>query len=126
MKGSCTVLIARQYIAQFLSGTTLFANRRVEVTIAGGLFLAKNRDTLEEGWKALFARRKQDAESDGQRLPELKKGDLLNCRDVELAQKETQPPKAFTDATLLSAMTGISRYVYRYRGSQDSPGKPTV
>ncbi|MGI9276267.1 MAG: DNA topoisomerase III [Endozoicomonas sp.] len=103
-------LIARQYIAQFYPDHS-FASRRVEVTIEGGLFLAKSRETLEEGWKSLFARRKQDAETDGQRLPELKKGDILNCREAELAEKETQPPKAFTDATMLSAMTGIARYV---------------
>lgn len=44
-------------------------------------------------------------------LPPLTLGQILHCRHGELMEKQTQPPKAFTDATLLSAMTGINRYV---------------
>ncbi|MDH3325525.1 MAG: DNA topoisomerase, partial [Gammaproteobacteria bacterium] len=44
-------------------------------------------------------------------LPALNEGDKLFCTRGELLEKQTQPPKYFTDATLLAAMTGISRYV---------------
>ena len=37
-------------------------------------------------------------------------GDEL-LRKGEIAEKQTQPPRPFTDATLLSAMTGIARFV---------------
>jgi len=46
-----------------------------------------------------------------QSLPALKKGDALDCQHGELVEKQTQPPLHFTDATLLSAMTGIARFV---------------
>ena len=46
-----------------------------------------------------------------QQLPPLIKGQALHCFKGECLQKQTQPPKAFTDATLLAAMTGISRFV---------------
>ncbi len=36
---------------------------------------------------------------------------MLDCLKGELVEKMTQAPKHFTDATLLAAMTGISRYV---------------
>lgn len=113
-------LIARHYVAQFYPDHT-FTSRRLEVVIEGGLFVAKSRQTLEAGWKDLFARQQangsgddkndQGKEANNNSLPDLKKGDPVHCVDAELAEKQTQPPKAFTDATLLSAMTGIARFV---------------
>jgi DNA topoisomerase-3 len=45
------------------------------------------------------------------KLPNVKKGQPVLCTDANLVEKQTTPPKYFTDATLLSAMTGIARYV---------------
>lgn len=44
-------------------------------------------------------------------LPVVAKGDTLLCERGEVVEKQTQPPRYFTDATLLSAMTGIARFV---------------
>ena len=44
-------------------------------------------------------------------LPALTEGQSLWCHQGEIADKQTQPPAYFTDATLLAAMTGISRFV---------------
>lgn len=41
----------------------------------------------------------------------MEKGQILYCEKGEIMTKKTQPPKHFTDATLLSAMTGIARFV---------------
>ncbi|VEB60440.1 DNA topoisomerase III [Salmonella enterica subsp. enterica] len=35
----------------------------------------------------------------------------LLCEKGEVVERQTQPPRHFTDATLLSAMTGIARFV---------------
>jgi len=43
--------------------------------------------------------------------PPLKAGQPLHCERGELLEKNTTPPPYFTDATLLAAMTGISRFV---------------
>jgi len=100
--------IARQYVMQFYPPCR-YADRRVEIEIAGGLFLAKVRQILEPGWKALLGKEAQD-EAEGQ-LPVLKVDEQLLCERGELLDKMTQPPKAFSDASLLSAMTGIARFV---------------
>lgn len=109
-------LIARQYLCQFYPKYE-YDERQVEVMIEGGKFLAKERKTQVMGWKQLFPPRKEkndDENSDEQTtLPELKKGDKLHCSRGELLERETKPPKHFTDATLLAAMTGIARYVNR-------------
>ena len=122
--------VARQYLAQFYPAYC-YSETTVQVTIEGGLFNTKARQDKSLGWKQLFARQepngskasgnksteesagKDDEENDefiGQ-LPPLKLGQALHCTRGELLEKNTQPPKAFTDATLLGAMTGISRYV---------------
>jgi DNA topoisomerase-3 len=86
-----------------------YADRRVEVEIAGGQFVAKVRQITDPGWKALMGKEAQE-EDEGQ-LPALTVGESLHCELGELLEKMTQPPKAFTDASLLAAMTGIARFV---------------
>lgn len=114
-------LIGRQYVAQFYPDHT-FRKRVVDVDIEKGLFRASSRQTIEDGWKTLIhlgMGRKHSNENAGDRtnseensfLPELTKGDVLDCREAGLEEKQTQPPKPFNDATLLSAMTGIARFV---------------
>lgn len=119
-------LIARQYLAQFYP-PWVYTDRQIDVDIVGGLFIAKARQTLEPGWKVLFTPKQKlsqqalglqdvsnaQAESAGlpTHLPELKKGDPLKCLSGQLLEKLTAAPSYFTDATLLSAMTGIARFV---------------
>ncbi|MCL1041442.1 DNA topoisomerase III [Shewanella marisflavi] len=107
--------LARQYLAQFYP-VYRYHETQVEVEIAGGHFHTKAKQEIALGWKQLFPKRSDDkAESEGEeglaQLPPLHKGQALHSGLGELIEKQTQPPKAFTDATLLSAMTGISRYV---------------
>ena len=107
--------VARQYLAQFYPAY-IFLETVVDVIIQNGLFIAKAKQDKSLGWKALFKYQKdekpKDTDKDMQsRLPSLTKGQPLECIKGELVEKQTQPPKAFTDATLLSAMTGINRYV---------------
>ena len=143
-------LVARQYLIQFYPPFE-YADKQIDAEVAGGLFIAKQKDVLKEGWKALFPKPKTkaagrgfnvssaagargdaanadgdsgqgngaDNEGDGdsaggfssKKLPTVKKGDLVTCTAADLAEKQTSPPKHFTDATLLGAMTGIARYV---------------
>ena len=104
-------LIARQYLCQFFPPHE-YSDSRVEIIIAGGLFIASARQSISPGWKVLFQTRVED-QPDGKQenLPQLKKGESLHCPEGELLEKNTIPPAYFTDATLLAAMTGISRYV---------------
>ena len=44
-------------------------------------------------------------------MPPLTQGQALESLQAELLERNTSPPAHFTDATLLSAMTGIALYV---------------
>ncbi|QSX32312.1 DNA topoisomerase III [Shewanella avicenniae] len=105
---------ARQYLAQFYP-SYLYWDTRVTIDIAGGHFKASSKREQQAGWKQLFRTKEQDNEQDDDEacglLPKLTVGQLLRCLRGEVVEKTTQPPKHFTDATLLAAMTGISRYV---------------
>ncbi|WP_290703606.1 DNA topoisomerase III [Amphritea sp.] len=99
-------LVSRYYLAQFMAPYE-YDDTRVELKIAGGEFIATAHQTQISGWKQLLS----SSEAKQSTLPLLKEGQSLRCTDALLEEKNTQPPKYFTDATLLAAMTGISRYV---------------
>ncbi len=120
-------LIARQYLCQFYPAYE-YLETQVEVRIGSGLFTASARQTRSWGWKVLFgksdeqtsaprkgagddARSEADASVANVELPPLRQGDRLLCERGELLEKQTRPPQPFNDATLLAAMTGISRFV---------------
>ncbi|MBE2897097.1 DNA topoisomerase III [Pasteurellaceae bacterium HPA106] len=102
-------LIARQYLMQFCDDT-LFNKTKIELEIAGGAFVAQTRGIAQLGWKALLGAHDDETKTE-RALPKVKKGDVLHCDHGEVVEKQTQPPKPFTDATLLAAMTGIARFV---------------
>ncbi|MBS0903576.1 DNA topoisomerase III [Pantoea dispersa] len=103
-------LIARQYLMQFCPDA-VFRKCVIDLDIGGGRFVAKARFLAEAGWRALLGSKERDEENDGTPLPVVSKGDELLCERGEVLAKQTQPPRPFTDATLLSAMTGIARFV---------------
>jgi DNA topoisomerase-3 len=113
-------LVARQYLAQFFPAY-VYLDVKVAVRIKGGLFTAGSKRPDKMGWKVLFPKRKEKREEKGDdesntardqhAIPALKKGDAIDCTEAEVRDKLTQPPLPFNDASLLSAMTGISRFV---------------
>ncbi len=103
-------LIARQYLMQFCPDA-VFRKCVITLDIAGGKVIAKARFLADAGWRALLGAKERDDENDGLPLPVVAKGDVLLCEKGEVVERQTQPPRPFTDATLLSAMTGIARFV---------------
>ncbi|RTZ14119.1 DNA topoisomerase III [Vibrio aquaticus] len=101
--------IARQYLMQFYPAA-VYAEAKLVFDIAGGTFIAKGRQLVSAGWKALMGKvDEEDASVDT--VPPLAKGTVLTCREGEIKDRKTEPPKHFTEATLLQAMTGIARFV---------------
>jgi DNA topoisomerase-3 len=106
-------LVARQYLAQFYPAHE-YSDSQIDLEIAKGRFIAKARESLKPGWKALFPARNEEHKGESAlntSLPTLQKGDSCFCEQGEVLDKQTTPPKPFDDASLLAAMTGIARYV---------------
>ncbi|EDK26685.1 DNA topoisomerase III [Vibrionales bacterium SWAT-3] len=103
--------IARQYLMQFYP-PAVFADAKLVFDIAGGVFIAKGRQLINPGWKVLMGKTDTEDKGDGtDTVPPLDKGTELACREGVISDKKTEPPKHFTEATLLQAMTGIARFV---------------
>ncbi|SEQ48973.1 DNA topoisomerase III [Basfia succiniciproducens] len=102
-------LIARQYLMQFCPDAE-YRKSKISLKIAGGNFVAQARNLQIAGWKELLGKEDENEQLEPP-LPIVKKGQQLFCEKGEVISKKTQPPKPFTDATLLSAMTGIARFV---------------
>jgi len=106
-------LVARQYIAQFYPAFE-YLDKQIKTEVAAGLFVSKQKDIINNGWKDLFPVSKQRKEADefsAVNLPVVNSGDVVQCLHGDLLEKNTSAPKHFTDATLLGALTGIARYV---------------
>lgn len=111
-------LVARRYVQQFLPPFE-YLQSRAEISLANEVFVACGRRTLALGWKAfepVASSADAPEEGDGDAaeeasLPPLGVGDRLVCRSARLLEKRTQPPKPFTDATLIQAMCNIGRFL---------------
>ncbi len=102
-------LVARRFLAVF-HPEAVFERTRVETTVATHIFRTSGRVLLVAGWKAVYgdeAENGQIGEDDtggDQMLPKLEQGEGVQTESVESLRKETQPPRRFTDASLLGAM----------------------
>jgi DNA topoisomerase-3 len=82
-------------------------------------FKARGVVETEAGWRQyreVLATKKNAAEDKPEKeettvLPPLTQGESIQCTGTQLLDKNTTPPKHFTEATLLDAMTSIARYV---------------
>ncbi len=104
-------LIARQYLMQFYPAAE-YAEAKLDFDIAGGHFVAKGKKLMSPGWRALLPNNKSGQDEELESLvPPLEKGTVLTCTRGVIKDCMTEPPRHFTEATLLQAMTGIGRFV---------------
>lgn len=125
-------LVARAFIAVFypdckFETTTVFGEvQRTDKPVSETddtskvLFRTSGRVTLDEGWKVVLKRNKNEGENDSQNeevgenenagLPQFTKGES-GPHIPSLAEKWTQPPKPYTEATLLRAMETAGKFV---------------
>lgn len=84
----------------------------------GQSFTAKGKRILSEGWREIdrifraFLKEKP-ADGDGDTLPDFTKGQTFGGAEVSVTEHFTQPPKPYTEDTLLSAMENA--------GKEDTP-----
>ncbi|MGO1750404.1 MAG: DNA topoisomerase III [Marinobacter sp.] len=104
-------LISRYYVMQF-SADAMHREGRLTVRVSEHRFRATETAVLTPGWKALELKlRDGRKEADKPPLPRLDKGEPVFCEDSSISERKTKPPQHFNDATLLSAMTNIARFV---------------
>ncbi len=105
--------ICRYYIMQFLPPIRKRPLSAIIKTEYGDL-RATSTYVLDEGYKKYFTPEKEDSqeeEEDASRF-DLPKGTYpIQLVSSELQEKETNPPKRYTQASLIRDMTSIAKYV---------------
>src|SRR4051812_2918433 len=102
-------LVAKRFLAIF-HPDAVFERTRVETTVKEHVFRTSGRVLLEAGWRSVYGQevaspdKPEDDSGGDQLLPKLELGEDVETRRVESLRKETQPPRRFTEASLLGAM----------------------
>ena len=105
-------LIARRFIAVFYPDCR-FATTTVIGETDGIEFKATGKQILEPGWRVIFSKEPQEEHRDseeGNVLPAFVKGES-GPHEPSLYEKWTQPPRPYTEATLLRAMETAGKLV---------------
>ena len=107
-------LVARRFIAVFYPDCK-FSTTTVLGEVEKVEFKATGKQILEEGWREVFggkSDKSDESESDDkeQVLPAFEKGEH-GPHEPSLAEKQTTPPKPYTEATLLRAMETAGKMV---------------
>jgi len=101
-------LVAKTTVAMFLPDYQ-YEETIIEEKTGELLFKAKGQVPLIKGWQKLFNVQKDENEQ-APILPKVKIGDIVDS-ELQTAEKETTPPKYYTEGTLLTAMKTAGKTV---------------
>ena len=93
-------LICRRFLALFAKNA-IRESVDVVIDVDGNKFLANGRRTLDKGWMEFYG---PYAKFDELILPDLKKGDTLDVKDLEMLDKETAPPPRYSQASIIKEL----------------------
>lgn len=107
-------LIALRFIAAFYPDCE-FMQTTVMADVAGVKFKAMGKVIVKNGWRELYtteqtSKDSDDDNSDSRVLPPMTVGES-GPHKPDLAKKQTQPPKLYTEGTLLRAMESAGKTV---------------
>ncbi|MEA2286311.1 MAG: topoisomerase [Solirubrobacteraceae bacterium] len=108
-------MVTRRFLAVF-HPEAVFENTRVETTVAEHVFRTRGKVLLVPGWRGVYGELAEgeagdDDEGRDQTLPRLERGEQVATREADALEKETQPPRRYSDASLLGAMETAGKLV---------------
>jgi len=113
-------LIRRRYLAQFL-GDFEFTKTVIELVCEGERFIKSGKTPKVQGWRRAYAGlvsqtpvKSKSADGEAEKdvvIPDVDKGDQAINRVAETTKTQTNPPKRFTEGTLLGAMESIDKVI---------------
>ncbi len=93
-------LIVKRFLATFAK-PALRETMEVALDVKGELFLTKGTRTLEANWHVYYRPYLQLEEIT---LPDMKEGEIVAVRKIDKVDKETQPPKRYTQASIIKEL----------------------
>ncbi len=99
-EGKLYDLIVKRFLSCF-GDSAIEINTTIDIMIEDETFRASGKITKERGWYAIYApyvKEKHDI------LPEVEKGEEVKNKGIDVEEKETQPPKRYTQSSLLKEL----------------------
>ncbi|MFQ6056912.1 MAG: DNA topoisomerase, partial [Methanosarcinales archaeon] len=93
-------LICRRYFTHFAS-EAVRESMKVTILVNKHKFFTTGRRTIEKGWMEFYG---PYAKFDEIILPDLRKGDELNVKKLEMLSKETTPPPRYSQASIIKLL----------------------
>lgn len=107
-------LILKRFIAIFYPHY-IYTQTKVIVNVEDENLVAKGKVVDQLGWMKFYLSNStsqgKGKNEDEQTLPSVQKGDKFVVKDAQVLSKKTQPPKPYTEASLLSAMENAGRFI---------------
>ena len=106
-------LIAQRYVAAMLPDHE-YDETRIAFDANGVPFSAKGQVARVAGWKAAFGHDVSDlgddADADAVALPAIADGEQATAKAVDVEGRKTQPPKPYTEGTLIEDMKSVAKF----------------
>ena len=109
-------MVVRRFLAVF-HPEAVFENTRLETTVAEHVFRTRGRVLVVPGWRGVYGEgfedrsAQDDDEGTEQALPKVEQGEAARTLEVGAEEKETKPPRRYSDASLLAAMETAGKLV---------------
>jgi DNA topoisomerase-1 len=93
-------LIVRRFLATF-GDPAVRETVKIDIDVREEKFVAKGTRTKEKGWHDLYGKYAMQKEEE---LPKTEKGESVDITEVTMTDKETQPPKRYTQASIIKEL----------------------
>jgi DNA topoisomerase-3 len=112
-------MVVRRFLAVF-HPDAVFENTKVETTVAEHVFRTRGKVMLVPGWRGVYGESaeptgsgagSEEDEGREQQLPKLEQGEAAEVREVAAEEKETKPPRRYSEGSLLAAMETAGKLV---------------
>ncbi len=93
-------LIVKRFMATF-ADAAIRQTMTIDINCRQEIFIAKGTTTIEKGWHKFY---EPYVRLEEEELPELNKKDKVDVKKIRLHDKETQPPKRYTPASIIKEL----------------------
>ncbi|MBV7392390.1 topoisomerase DNA-binding C4 zinc finger domain-containing protein [Enterococcus sp. ALS3] len=103
------LLVAKTTVGMFLPNYK-YEETVIQTAVGNLLLKSKGQVPLEQGWKILFTSLNKKEKENEVLLPKVQKGQSVQV-DLEMKEKETQPPKPYNEGSIIIAMKTAGKTV---------------
>ena len=93
-------LIVRRFMATF-GEAAVRETMKINIDVNKEIFVAKGTRTIEKGWFVYYG---DYVKLEEEELPKVKENDIVSVKNITLHEKETQPPKRYTPASIIKEL----------------------